>query len=191
MRKNSTCQTSRRRGDYAGQRRQSAGPNIAIDGVEYYVVIGDCRRKLLNVVVDDPIGAEVAHIRASGRLVWIAPAPQGFRPPRTDVENPPPGRDTRWRSCRADARCYGPAGHDRPIKACRRKRSASAQRIAPPAGGAGIRGPPSNCSNAAGAAEFAQLNSDHGAFELWPMGYNMLRVKEGFCLHLDSRSFQC
>jgi hypothetical protein len=29
------------------------------------------------------------------------------------------------------------------------------------------------------------------AFELCPMGYNMLRVKEGFFLDLDSRSFQC
>jgi hypothetical protein len=40
------------------------------------------------------------------------------------------------------------------------------------------------------SAEFAQLGHSR-AFEFCPMGYNMLRVKEGFCLDLDSRSFQC
>src|SRR6266851_8341254 len=42
-------------------------------------------------VVFDTVGGNVragsyAVLRPGGRLVWIAPAPEGFRPPRTDVE---------------------------------------------------------------------------------------------------------
>ena len=42
-------------------------------------------------VVFDTVGGDVragcyAVLRPSGRLVWIAPAPEGFRPPRNDVE---------------------------------------------------------------------------------------------------------
>lgn len=42
-------------------------------------------------VVFDTVGGDVragcyAVLRPGGRLVWIAPAPEGFRPPRSDVE---------------------------------------------------------------------------------------------------------
>lgn len=42
-------------------------------------------------VVFDTVGGDVragcyAALRPGGRLVWIAPAPEGFRPPRGDVE---------------------------------------------------------------------------------------------------------
>jgi NADPH:quinone reductase-like Zn-dependent oxidoreductase len=41
-------------------------------------------------VVFDTVGGDVragsyAVLKPGGRLVWIAPAPEGFRPPRTDV----------------------------------------------------------------------------------------------------------
>jgi NADPH:quinone reductase-like Zn-dependent oxidoreductase len=51
-------------------------------------------------VVFDTVGGEVRAgcykvLRPGGRLVWIAPAPAGFQPPRSDVETlrPPVARD--------------------------------------------------------------------------------------------------
>jgi hypothetical protein len=109
---------------------------LPIDRVEYDVAIGSCGGKLLNIVVDDPIG-----------VVWIAPAPEGFRPPRTDVETLRPNV-TRDHAHLEPMLALLYAGAVRPptivrYKLCRRKRSGSTQRIAPPAGRAGIRGPPS------------------------------------------------
>jgi NADPH:quinone reductase-like Zn-dependent oxidoreductase len=47
-------------------------------------------------VVFDTVGGDVRAgcydvLRPGGRLVWIAPAPEGFKPPRGDVETLRPG----------------------------------------------------------------------------------------------------
>jgi NADPH:quinone reductase-like Zn-dependent oxidoreductase len=52
---------------------------------EFTTVISNCD------VVFDTVGGNVragsyAVLKPGGRLVWIAPAPEGFRPPRSDVE---------------------------------------------------------------------------------------------------------
>jgi NADPH:quinone reductase-like Zn-dependent oxidoreductase len=52
---------------------------------DFAAAVSDCD------VVFDTVGGGVragcyAVLRPGGRLVWIAPAPEGFRPPRTDVE---------------------------------------------------------------------------------------------------------
>src|SRR5258705_1727293 len=44
------------------QHRVASGPDIAADRVEYYVAVGNCRSKVLNLIVDHAIGPETAHI---------------------------------------------------------------------------------------------------------------------------------
>jgi NADPH:quinone reductase-like Zn-dependent oxidoreductase len=66
---------------------RSLGADRVIDyNLEDFVtVVSDCD------VVFDTVGGNVRAgsykvLKPGGRLVWIAPAPEGFRPPRTDVE---------------------------------------------------------------------------------------------------------
>jgi NADPH:quinone reductase-like Zn-dependent oxidoreductase len=74
---------SARNHDYV--RRLGADRVIDYQAQDFATAVKDCD------VVFDTIGGEVqarsyAVLKTGGRLVWIAPAPAGFTPPRTDVE---------------------------------------------------------------------------------------------------------
>ena len=93
-------------------------------------------------VVFDTVGGEVQVrsyevLKPGGRLVWIAPAPAGFQPPRSDVEvlRPRVARDRAHleRMKRIARRRRGVAAGDHPLQARRRRRGAPGQRGAPPA----------------------------------------------------------
>jgi NADPH:quinone reductase-like Zn-dependent oxidoreductase len=74
---------SARNHDYV--RRLGADRVIDYNKEDFTKVVSDCD------VVFDTVGGEVQVrsydvLKPGGRLVWIAPAPAGFRPPRTDVQ---------------------------------------------------------------------------------------------------------
>ena len=97
-------------------------------------------------VVFDTVGGAVRAgcykvLKPGGRLVWIAPAPEGFQPPRNDVETLQARRQTRPRPSRTHAgaarRRRGAAAGDPPLQARGRRRGAQGQRRPPSARQAG------------------------------------------------------
>ena len=98
-------------------------------------------------VVFDTVGGEVqarsyAVLKPGGRLVWIAPAPAGFQPPRGRCRGVAPARRARPGASRTHERIArrrrGMAAGDHPLQAGRRGRGAPGQRGPPPARQAGI-----------------------------------------------------